>query len=239
MQYLTTEHAPPEQLRPISEQVCWEESIKALLPLTLSQWFEKLLLEMHLKLKGYCVLLIYTITTITLPSVYPTQTSSHVGNRVLTARGLTHPRRQRLQLGQRQAAEPGGNLPYLENRDRARIKTSAEKPGLGPRMVSTAKNFTNRDRLKETRGELMYTILNPPNEDCREGGIKPVIHGKFYIPGQLEANIPNVGYQADSAVPGKATWVIPLLQTTNEALLFCEVQFTEHGIHNITHFSWI
>ncbi|KAE8282888.1 hypothetical protein D5F01_LYC18280 [Larimichthys crocea] len=49
----------------------------------------------------------------------------------------------------------------------------------------------------------MYTILNPPNEDCREGGIKPVIHGKFYIPGQLEANIPNVGYQADSAVPGQ------------------------------------
>ncbi|XP_027141205.1 uncharacterized protein LOC104934371 isoform X2 [Larimichthys crocea] len=158
---------------------------------------------MHLKLKGYCVLLIYTITTITLPSVYPTQTSSHVGNRVLTARGLTHPRRQRLQLGQRQAAEPGGNLPYLENRDRARIKTSAEKPGLGPRMVSTAKNFTNRDRPKETRGELMYTNPNPPNEDCREGRIKPVVHGKFYIPGQLEANIPNVGYQADSAVPGQ------------------------------------
>ncbi|XP_073349770.1 uncharacterized protein [Pagrus major] len=176
---------------------------------------------MHLKQKGYCfgVLLIYTITTITLPSVgwcepiSPSKPSSHLAlhnerSSVLTTRGLTRLSergggRKRLQLDSRQGGE-SGLRPHLDNREGTQTKTSGGRPArtLGPKMASSSSSnsFKNRDKPKETKGERMFTSPNPTKDVCSGGKIKPVIHGKFYIPGELAANVPNVGYQSDSAV---------------------------------------
>lgn len=191
---------------------------------------EKLLFAMHLTQKGYCfgVLLIHAITTITLPSAgwcEPAAHSSHPSflhhdrKSVLTTKGLTHPSnregRQRLQRDSR----PGGearNLPYFPNfqsRDGTQTKTSTGRPEqtLEPKMASssTEKRFKNRNKPKLSEEGWLYPSINPPNVDCGKGNIKHIIHGKFYITGQLEANIPNVGYQSDSAVSGKMLEVFP------------------------------
>lgn len=206
------------------------KSTKTLLLSTLSPWLgaEKVLIAMHLKQNGYClgVLLIYTITTITLPSVgwceptSPSEPSSHLAlhnerSSVLATRGLTRLSdrrgdRKRPQLDSRQGGE-SDILPrfhHFENREGTREKNPAGRLArtLGPKMVSSpssSNSFKNREKLREGKGEWMFTLPNPPEHVCSEGKIKPVIHGEFYIPGELAANLPNVGYQSDSAVSGK------------------------------------
>ncbi|XP_051244266.1 uncharacterized protein LOC127356523 isoform X3 [Dicentrarchus labrax] len=164
---------------------------------------------MHLKQNGYCVgvLLIYSITTITLPpvgrcerTVQSSQPNSHVAlhhdrNRVLTTGGPAG-RSNREGTEQRQSRNLL-YLHYLENRDGTQTKTSGGRPEqtLKPRMASTDP--------EQTEGERMYTSFNPPNEHCSDGEMAPVVHGKFYIKGQLEANTRNVGYQSDAVVSGQ------------------------------------
>nr|XP_046271171.1 uncharacterized protein LOC124073179 isoform X2 [Scatophagus argus] len=175
---------------------------------------------MHLKQKGYCfgVLLIYTITTITLPpvgwcesTVYASQTNSHLilhddRKRDLTSGGLTHPPSRggggRLHLDSR-------SLPYIDNLDNGeetQTKTSGRPERTNKlRMASTTssnRSFKNQEKVKQTEGEWESTSTNPPDEVCNEGKIKPVVHGKFYITGQLKASVPSAGYQSDSAVSG-------------------------------------
>ena len=213
-------------MRPINGQV---KSTKTLLRSTLSQLLgaEKVLIAMHLNQNGYYfgVLLIYTITTITLPSVgrceptSPSKPSSHLAQHnersVLATRGLTRISdrggdRQRPQLDSIQRGE-SGPLPrfqHFENREGTRRKNPGGRPArtLSPKMSSlssSSTSFKNRDKLKEGKGERMFTLTNPQEHVCSEGKSKPVIHGKFYIPGELAANIPNAGYQSDSAVSGK------------------------------------
>lgn len=180
---------------------------------------------MHLKLKGYglSVLHIYTITTIALlsvgwcePTVYPSQTSSHLAPRN-DRRGLSHPpdRGDGLHLHSR-PGEESRNLPhfhYMENRDGTRTQTSERRPErpLRPRMVSasTDKSFKNRGKPKQTEQERMDTSLYPPKEDCSKGDTRPVIRGKLFITGHLETNAPSMGYQSDSAVSGKLPGILP------------------------------
>lgn len=50
---------------------------------------------------------------------------------------------------------------------------------------------------------------SPASEACGKGEIKAVAQGKFSITGQVEANIANVGYQADAAATGTLAWVFP------------------------------
>ncbi|XP_040918239.1 uncharacterized protein LOC121198293 [Toxotes jaculatrix] len=179
---------------------------------------------MHLKQKGHCfgVLLIYTITTTALFSVgwcepnHSPQPDSHaalhnVRNSVLTTEGLLYPssredgKRQR--LDSRQGEPESTSLPvfyHLESRDGTRTKSSAGRPEqrIGPRMAtpSSDKSLKNHRKPKQTNGEWTYSSPVSSKEDCSKGEIKNVIHGKFYIIGQLEPNIANVGYQSDSSV---------------------------------------
>lgn len=167
---------------------------------------------MHLKQKGYCfgVLLIYTITTITLPTVYSSQPNYHSAlhndrSSALRTAGLTHSHpssredRERLHLDSR-PGEERRNRPYFHNRDGAQAETGT----LGSKMASTStdKTFKNGYKLMPNEGGWMFTSRNPQNEDCSKGNIEHIIPGKFYITGQLETNS-NVGYQSDSAVSGK------------------------------------
>lgn len=184
---------------------------------------------MHLKQKGHCfgVFLLYTTTIITLPSVgYSSQPDSHLAltddrNRVLTTRGgRAHPPnrggKRRLHLDSPQGEESRRLLhsDYLDDRDGTPTETSGGRPErtLTPSMASstrTDRGLKNRVKLRQSEGKWMYISPNPSNEACSKGKITPVTQGKFYIPGQLEANIPNVGYQADSAVLGKLAWLLP------------------------------
>ncbi|GLD60430.1 uncharacterized protein AKAME5_001232500 [Lates japonicus] len=178
---------------------------------------------MHLKQNGYCfgVLLTYTITIITLPSVswcepsYSSQPNSHlaprhVTNNVLTTKSLTYPfsreDSKQQHLDSKQGQLESRNLPvfdHLENGDGTPAKTSGRRPEqrLRPRMASSSsdENLKNRHKLKQTEGEWIYSSLKPSNEDCSKGKMKHVIHGKFYIVGQLESNTPKADYQSDSA----------------------------------------
>ncbi len=145
-------------------------------------------------------------------------------SRLMTTGGLTrHPYNRggggikRLRLHSMQGEESRNllNLHYLENRDGT--QTYGRTPEQTPKnnMASSSatpdhgyvhapdKRFKNRDKPKRTKGGWMYTSLNPPDEDCSKGEIKPVIPGKFYITGQLKTNTPNMGYQSDAAVSGK------------------------------------
>ncbi len=190
---------------------------------------EKLLFAMHLKQKGHCfgVLLIYTITTITLPSVGWCEPAVHSSllllrdrSSVLTTKGLTHPSNREGTKRPHLDSRPGGgsrNLPYFhtfQSRDGTQTKASKGRPEqtVEPNMASTStgKHFKNRNKPKR-----MSPSLNPPNEGCRKGNIKLVTHGKFYIIGQLEANIPKAGYQADSAGSGE------MLQVFFVVFFFC------------------
>ncbi|XP_044038286.1 uncharacterized protein LOC122869389 isoform X2 [Siniperca chuatsi] len=184
---------------------------------------------MHLKQKGYCfgVLLLYTITTITLPSVswcepnlYYSRPNSHLTrhndrNGVLKTKVLlTHPfireARRRLHLDSRQGGESRGlpHLHNLESRDGTQTETSGGKPeqALKPTMASTStdKRVKNRNKQNQTEGEWMYTSLNPSNEDCSKGEIKQVIYGEVYVTTHFETHAPNVGYLSDSAVSVQA-----------------------------------
>ncbi|XP_018523228.1 uncharacterized protein LOC108877618 isoform X2 [Lates calcarifer] len=183
---------------------------------------------MHLKQNGYCfgVLLTYTITIITLPSVswcepfYSSQPNSHLAPRhvtdsVLTTKGLAYPfsreDSKQQHLDSKQGQLESRNLPvfdHLENGDGTQAKTFGGRPEqrLRPRMASSSndESLKNRHKLKQTEGEWMYSSRKSSNEDCSKGKMKHVIHGKFYIVGQLEPNTPKVDYQSDSAVSVQA-----------------------------------
>ncbi|XP_031726693.1 uncharacterized protein LOC116396305 isoform X4 [Anarrhichthys ocellatus] len=168
---------------------------------------------MHLKRTGYCFgVLIYTITTITFPSVgrcEPSVHSSHPtahpslhndGSSVVTTEGLPHPSeregRERLQLDSRRGEE-SRRLPYfhnLENGDRTRSDTSGLTPKLTMASTSADKSFKNRNKPKRS---------DAPNEYCGKGKIEHVVPGAFYITGQLETSL-HVGDQADSAASVQA-----------------------------------
>lgn len=187
---------------------------------------------MHLKQKGHCfgVFLLYTTTIITLPSVgwceptiYYSQPGSHLAltndrNRVLTTRGdRGHPPnrggKRRLHLDSPQG-EGSRSLLHSDYLDGTPTETSGGRPErtLKPSIASstrTDRGLKNRVKLRQSEGKWMYISPNPSNEACSKGKITSVTQGKFYIPGRLEANIPNVGYQADSAVLGKLAWLFP------------------------------
>ncbi|KAK9535525.1 hypothetical protein VZT92_007900 [Zoarces viviparus] len=169
---------------------------------------------MHLKRTGYCfgVLLIYTITTITFPSVgrceppvYSSHPNAHLslhndGSSVLTTEGLPHPSaregRERLQLDSRRGEE-SRHLPYLRNLehgDRTRSDTSGLTPKPTIASSSGDESFKNRNKPKRS---------DAANEYCGKGKIEHVVPGAFYITGQLETSL-NVGDQAASAASVQA-----------------------------------
>ncbi|KAA8584821.1 hypothetical protein FQN60_003515 [Etheostoma spectabile] len=174
---------------------------------------------MRLKQKGYCfgVLLIFTVTTIHLPSAGSSQPHSRLvhsndKSSVLTTRGLPHSSNRESRKRPHSDSKPGEgsrNPPYFhvsEHRYGTQTETSGgPKHTLKPKMASTLtdKSFRNSEKAKRSDGEWTFFSPNPPNEECSKGEIEHVIPGKFYIPGQLETNL-NMGYQADSAVSGPA-----------------------------------
>lgn len=96
---------------------------------------------------------------------------------------------------------------YSEDRDGATTQTSKRMPGQAPTpntaSTPTDRKFKNRVKMGQSEGKWMYFPPSPSNEACTKGQITPVTQGKFYIPGEPEANVPSTGYQADSADPGK------------------------------------
>ncbi|KAI3360131.1 hypothetical protein L3Q82_014452, partial [Scortum barcoo] len=164
---------------------------------------------MHLKQKGYClgVLLIYTITTVTLLSVgwcepaaahplHPSFLHSLTRPSTTEGRGWQH-------LDSRPGTEPR-SLPYLKERDGNSAKTSRGRPEetLELKMASTSaeKYLETRSKPEQTEAGRLHPSRTPPSEGgCGKGSIQHIIRGKFYITGQLQANIPKVGYQPDSA----------------------------------------
>ncbi|XP_034066122.1 uncharacterized protein LOC117542516 [Gymnodraco acuticeps] len=139
---------------------------------------------MHLKRNGhlFIVLLIYTITTITLPVNSSSNSALHGERRsVLTTKGL----RERINLDSKREKE-SRILPFLnseiQNKTGFKLQTN---------MASSLIGNIFKDRNKPKRSD-------PPNEECNEGEIEFCTPGKFYIPGQLETN-PVVGHQTDSA----------------------------------------
>ncbi|XP_038550535.1 uncharacterized protein LOC119884114 isoform X3 [Micropterus salmoides] len=162
---------------------------------------------MHFKQKGYRVgvlLLIYSITAITLLSVGWCEPDVYIHNdrsSVLTTRGLsTQPSNRQggqwLHLDSRQGEE-SRSLPYLRDFAENRDGTQSKTPGGGAEQTlkPTMASDQNRKKRKQTEGKWM----DPPNKDCSKGEMKPVIHGEFYIIGQLEIRIPDVGDQSYSA----------------------------------------
>ncbi|XP_023272112.1 uncharacterized protein LOC111662472 isoform X3 [Seriola lalandi dorsalis] len=163
---------------------------------------------MHLKQKGHCVgvLLLYTITTISSPSVgrreppHTPQPSSHldlynVRNRDLTTASPSYAPGPEGRERQHQV------FAHLGNPDRAHTaETSGGKPEQKMASSSSGQRFKNHQKLKQTEEDW----LDFSNEDCSEGKVEHIIKGNFYIIGQLKANIPNLGYQSDSAVSVQA-----------------------------------
>ncbi|KAK1877277.1 UPF0301 protein [Dissostichus eleginoides] len=139
---------------------------------------------MHLKQKGhlFILLLIYTITTITLPVHSSSNSALHDERRsVLTTKGL----RERINLDSKREKD-SRLLPFLnseiQNKTGFKLETN-----MAPSLIGNI--FKDRNKPKRS---------DPPNKECNEGKIELFTPGKFYIPGQLETN-PVVGYQADSA----------------------------------------
>lgn len=64
-------------------------------------------------------------------------------------------------------------------------------------------NFKIRNKVELNEEKSTFNASKPPDTECTEGKIQHVTHGKFTITGQLEANIPHLGYQSDSAVSGE------------------------------------
>lgn len=191
---------------------------------------DKRVLEMHLKANGYSfgVFLIYTITVIRLPAVGwceppPAKPDSHhVRIRGVTTRGRSDRSRRDggrgHQLGPRQADEQWAHLPvfnHLENRDGSQPKPSGggrpeQRLRTGTAPPLSDKMFQNP--YKQTEEDWVYSSLDPADEDCGQGQIQRVVHGRFYIPGQLEVNVLRVRSQPDSAAPGEPPPVLRLLQ---------------------------
>lgn len=172
---------------------------------------------MHLKQKGRClgVFLLYTMTIITCPSQAVTYAAlPNDQTRAVTARGG---RAHLIFRGGKRRLHPdtphgGGSRglvtpDFSEDRDGTTTETSEWSLGQVP-TPSTAstpadRGFKNRVKLGQSEGKWMYIPPSPSNEACTKGQITPVTQGKFYIPGDPQANVPNIGYQADSADPGK------------------------------------
>ncbi|KAM8845116.1 uncharacterized protein AB9W97_000414 isoform 2-T2 [Spinachia spinachia] len=154
---------------------------------------------MHLKQTGYCfgVLLMYTITTITLPavaSVYSPPPYSHPlplhneRSGGLTPEGL---RRLSPRGGRARPRRGEESSPLLEDGDHQRTETSALAPE--HTVASADEGSGSRNEPQRSDGR---------NKDCGKGIIDHVIPGRLYFTGQVESN-PNVGDQADSAAPAQ------------------------------------
>ncbi|XP_041634284.1 uncharacterized protein LOC121503791 [Cheilinus undulatus] len=166
---------------------------------------------MNLKQRGYCVgfLLIYTITTIILPTGsrcavhLPRPDSSLASHHDTDSFLKTKSLRKLLNFDSRlkeSLVDPKNAL----IRDRAKTESSKAMSEL-PFKSKTAqtltnKSFRNRNKAEKKIGKWM----DSPNEDCNEGKIQHIIRGKFTITGQLTTNIPTVGYQSDSALSVQA-----------------------------------
>lgn len=188
---------------------------------------------MHFKQKGTCfsVLLLHTITISLLsvgrcePTIYSSLPGSRLAfhddrTRVLTSSGgLAHSSKRgdkkRLPLDSTQGGGSTSLLyfDYLEDRDGTQTAVSSGRPQrtLKSSSASTTseKSFKKRDKLRQTEGGWRYISPSPASEACSKGEIKAVSQGKFSITGQVEANIANIGYQADAAVTGTLAWVFP------------------------------
>ncbi|KAM7372374.1 hypothetical protein PAMP_009547 [Pampus punctatissimus] len=84
------------------------------------------------------------------------------------------------------------------------VQVSRRRPEEEPRTSRVSRSdriFKNRNKPKRTEVERIYSSMNPPNEDCGAGKIKPVINGRFSIHSQLETKVPNMEYQLEPDVP--------------------------------------
>lgn len=163
---------------------------------------------MHWKQKGYYfgVLLIYTFTTITLPPVgwcKPTVYSSQPNSDPAHHNDLTTPAHHFIQEDKRQEQLDSGNQGEESSPSGVFDTFMNGYQRLRHGMASSASdsNFNNRNKPKQPEAEWIYSSVSSSNEDCEAGNINHVTKGKFYISGRLETN---VGYQSDSAFPGKS-----------------------------------
>lgn len=197
----SNENAAPGQLRPINDQVHWQEVDKYSAAV---HWLPAIwrlrtnYFAMHLKQKGcFGVFLLFTMV-IRIYSFPNDQSRAHP-----TIRGG----KRRLHIDSPHGVGSRGLVytGYSEDRDGA--TTSEGMPGQAPTpstaSTPTDRRFKNRVKLGQSEGKWMYFPPGPSNEACAKGQITPVTQGKFYIPGEPEADVPNVGYQADSADPGR------------------------------------
>nr|XP_019967630.1 PREDICTED: uncharacterized protein LOC109646336 [Paralichthys olivaceus] len=158
---------------------------------------------MYLKQTGSCFSFLLSVTIITFPSASWCESAPST---------LTRP--PAAPPGARSRSSPTGGpqqlhlplLHLLHSSDRTQAAASARRPGA--RMTSADKRL--RHTPNQSEGQRVYSSPQPPDDDeddddeCSPGHMKHTAPGKFYIVGQLEANFPIVGYQADSAAPVQA-----------------------------------
>ncbi|XP_034448948.1 uncharacterized protein LOC117766218 [Hippoglossus hippoglossus] len=139
---------------------------------------------MHVKQTGNWLSFLLSITIITFPSVSWCESAHSAGTRppagprgargrAATPRGPQHLHQQLLHL--------------LHSSDRR------------PAARTTSPDTRFRHNPNQSEGQRVYSSPPPPDEDCATAQIQHTAPGRFYIVGRLEANIPNAGYQADSA----------------------------------------
>lgn len=144
------------------------------------------------------VFLLYTVATASCkPSVDSTPPAPQDRDRLLpSTRGPYRPvtrggrRRIRLDLTPGGRSRGLGDVPV----DRSgQLRESAVTSG-------TDEGVKNRENPRRE-------LVSPghPNDDCVAGKVESVTPGRVYISGQLDFTAPNVGYQADSAIPGEKT----------------------------------
>ncbi|XP_041827410.1 uncharacterized protein LOC121630922 [Melanotaenia boesemani] len=184
---------------------------------------EILVLAMHLKQKTprFGVLLVFTFSTIALSSVgwcetttnsfqTPPPPSTPLNDRPsqLTTKGLSRPfsseiRRWlhlRLRPGEEEESQNLHHSEKLEDGGTPGRATGGRRgPGrrISPRMVFST-SLKNRFKRMETEGGWLFTSHSSTLGNCSRGYIEQVVPGKFYVTGQLEPNIPHLGYQTDS-----------------------------------------
>lgn len=181
---------------------------------------------MRLRLRGYCVgvLLIYTITT-SLPAVgrseptHPPKPHLPLALHNVRKSDLTtkRPNGERRHLNtwteeedEQEAFEPLGNMDGSQSRSRGgRPEHSRPRATMAP-----SSSDADPHKLMQRKEETSSSAL-PSNEDCSRGKVRHITKGKFYIIGQIEADIPNTGYQSDSAVSGKLLGLAPYLMATS------------------------